>query len=72
MAGLSQDQFTQLQALESEVLKIKYLDTVTIQEKEKTLQEKEKEKTLQEKEKTLQEKEKTRQRELELFGIYLA
>jgi len=47
MAGLSQEQFTQLQALESDVLKIKYLDTV-------------------------QEKEKTRQRELELFGIYLA
>ena len=63
MPGLSQDQFTQLQALESEVLKIKYLDIVAIQEKEKTLQEKEK---------TLQEKEKTRQRELELFGIYLA
>ena len=63
MTGLSQDQFTQLQALGSKELKIKYLET--IQEKEKTLQ-------LQEKDKTLQEKEKTRQRELELFGIYLA
>ena len=77
MAELSQDQFTQLQALGSLELQIKYLETIqekekTLQEKEKTLQIQEKEKTLKEKEKTLQEKEKTRQKELESIGIYLA
>ena len=38
MTGLSQDQFTQLEALEGMELKIKYLETIQILEKEKTRQ----------------------------------
>ena len=52
---MTDDQFLQFQALGSEALQIKYLETIQVQAKEKTLQ----------------EKEITRRRELDTLGLIL-
>jgi len=64
MSVMTHDQFLQFQALGSEALQIKYLETIQVQAKEKTLQDKEK--TLQDKEKEI-----TRRRELDILGLIL-
>ena len=55
MSVMTHDQFLQFQALGSEALQIKYLETMQVQAKEKTLQ----------------EKEITRRRELDILGLIL-
>ena len=62
MSVMTYDQFLQFQALGSEALQIKYLETIQVQAKEKTLQDKEI---------TFQEKEITRRRELDILGLIL-